>query len=55
MEIESVLDGPRLEDVRKLFDEYANWLGIDLSLQGFAEEVANLPGEYMSLQRERCC
>ncbi|MSO56547.1 MAG: GNAT family N-acetyltransferase [Acidobacteria bacterium] len=46
MEIESVLDGPRLEEARGLFEEYAKWLAIDLSFQGFAEEVANLPGEY---------
>jgi GNAT superfamily N-acetyltransferase len=35
-----------LDDVRALFAEYAASLGTDFCLKGFAEEVANLPGEY---------
>jgi acetylglutamate kinase len=36
----------RLDQVKQLFIEYAGWLGIDLSFQGFAEELARFPGGY---------
>lgn len=33
-----------LYEVRRLFEEYAAWLGLDLSFQSY--ELLNLPGEY---------
>jgi acetylglutamate kinase len=36
----------QLGQVKQLFIEYAAWLGIDLSFQGFAEELERFPGEY---------
>ncbi len=40
----------QMSEVRRLFQEYADWLqsdiGIDLAFQDFASELAGLPGEY---------
>jgi len=35
-----------LEDARALFQEYADSLEFDLAFQGFAGELAGLPGDY---------
>ena len=42
----SATDTVELEHVRSFFRQYAAWLGVDLSFQGFADEIANLPGAY---------
>ena len=45
----SVVDasaGDALLEVRTLFQEYVDSVGIDLCFPGFTEELATLPGEY---------
>lgn len=44
IEIKEAYDS--LEDVKTLFLEYTNSLGIDLTFQNFEKEFAELPGKY---------
>ncbi len=38
--------GPRLQQVRELFGEYALWVNEPCCFAGFGQELAALPGEY---------
>jgi len=46
MILELVTAEPLLTQARAIFREYQESLGIDLSFQGFADELAALPGKY---------
>ena len=46
MKLELIDGESRIEDVKALFAEYADSLGIDLSYQNYSEEFARLPGKY---------
>jgi len=46
MESRTVSGGADLEIIRGLFREYSEQVGVDLCFQGFASELAGLPGDY---------
>lgn len=46
IEIISVRNKIHIENIKNLFREYQQFLGVDLSFQGFEIELLNLPGEY---------
>ena len=46
MRIEAAQSDADMRDVAALFADYAAWLPIDLGYQGFAAELAGLPGKY---------
>jgi len=37
----------QIDEARRLFREYADWLQIDLCFQHFEQELAELPGDYV--------
>ncbi|HEX3084027.1 MAG TPA: hypothetical protein VHP99_05860, partial [Pyrinomonadaceae bacterium] len=46
MELIQAYRPDEIEEARRLFKEYADWLQIDLCFQNFEKELANLPGGY---------
>ena len=46
VELVDVAAGPRIDDVRALFEEYARSLNFNLCFQSFDQELRELPGPY---------
>jgi len=46
LRIDEVRSKEELEEARRLFEEYAGSLGVDLCFQDFEQELATLPGQY---------
>jgi ribosomal protein S18 acetylase RimI-like enzyme len=48
IEIRTASNQTDIDSIRLLFREYEKAIGVDLCFQGFAEELAELPGRYSS-------
>ena len=47
MKLIQVQTDSEVQEARRLFEEYAAWLGVNLCFQNFEKELAELPGEYV--------